>query len=200
MDPPNITLFCKTRDESPDSLPTIALLGGIPLFTLVLAPSAPLAQGTKVTIELVGPRRRNTTAPGGTPPLSVRETGIEGGIVAARKMDEKWMEVVVRSNGWSRAKYAAVAVQAIIGISVEEKVWRGLRSPAKTNGGQATGPVGYTKFFDDPWTPGARALIPEYPPIVGHVLGEGEDREKCARAGGAELKELEKRLGFRLGR
>lgn len=126
--PPPYPVFLRTRDNAEESYPDIPLVGGIPLFNLAHAPCRPLDFGTRINGMLLGPRKPTLPEyPDYIPPHTTTDIGLEGTVIAARRMDEDHAEIVVRNESWGRTRYAAVRMKYTRNISMDQVLWDALR-------------------------------------------------------------------------
>ncbi|OJT03878.1 hypothetical protein TRAPUB_5439 [Trametes pubescens] len=194
--PAPTTVFLRTRTGSADALPLIPLRGGIPLLSLGLAPSQPISIGVQVRAQLLGPRSKDPPRnPGSLPHLTCTDIGLEGRVIAARKVNDTCAEIVVRNEGWGKMRYAAILLHAIPRVTVEMGLWEALRSPNRGGWGEEYPPQTYTACLPAPHRGNKAAELASYPPVVEEQLAGLDEGEGTRWASNGELGELGRAVG-----
>ncbi|EIW58186.1 uncharacterized protein TRAVEDRAFT_47359 [Trametes versicolor FP-101664 SS1] len=195
---PPTTIFLRTRTGSPDALPPIPLRGGIPLLSLGLAPGQPMNIGVQVRALLLGPRSEASSRnPSNPPHFTSVDIGLEGRVIAARKVNDVCAEVIVRNEGWGRMRYAAILLHAMPRTTIEAGLWDALRSPniRKGDWGEEYPPQNYVTCLPAPHRGDKAVDLASYPPIIEKQLAGPGGGEGTRWASDEELGELGRAVG-----
>lgn len=123
--------------------------------------------GVQVRALLLGPRSEASSRnPSNPPHFTSVDIGLEGRVIAARKVNDVCAEVIVRNEGWGRMRYAAILLHAMPRTTIEAGLWDALRSPniRKGDWGEEYPPQNYVTCLPAPHRGDKAVDLASYPP------------------------------------